>query len=409
MGNEFASIRRWRWLAVVGQGILAGAASFVAISTVPQWFRAIYEALAGAGALALGITLALTIALLVYLAASRRPKAILGIPHLIRLPPLWLSIGFAVLTYMFFAVLAETADLAIDSDLLVDVLTIAFGVLGGLALAWIAPFYVVEPSAAPPDKTSNATAKQSVSRTGATITEDAIDDWLNLDDQPLRNVRDDLFGRADVAARLLLRLAGVGTPQHKEPTQVIRGLPGIGKTSILQMMLHYCQNPQHLPDHRRFKQHIFDPDGNRLSLKETVDLSPLKKLRFVRISAWQYSTSESLVHAVIESVVDALYREADTLFLRGLSKQYVEAMKGSGGIWAVLSWCVLVGQGNPEAVVSRLSAYLGAADIRVIVWLDDLERFHVTATNGLTDTFALLDLFRTVDNISFVLAVGAAA
>ncbi|MBS0188302.1 MAG: ATP-binding protein [Planctomycetes bacterium] len=402
MRHGSISIPQWRWIIVCAQGLGAGAICFVLVKSVDGTFEAINSRLAFAGYEPLAFAAMLATALATYTIASRRVKAAIGFKHFFCLPPISTSLFLGIATYLLCDSTTRSFSSLFDAESLWGVVPPIVGVALGMALGGLAPDYLAGPAnPAQPLRSKRLDPASDDPRTSEFEENFSIDDWLDADDRPIQRPEDDMFGRTIVAARLLNRLAGLG-----EPTIVLRGPRGIGKSSILELMKSYCTDPSALPRRFRETEHVFSTDAGQRRIWCRDSHGCLKRLRFLQVSAWRYSSTESLIHAVIESIVEVLHKEADVYFLRRLPDQYIDAMRKGGGFLTTLSCLLFVSPNDQKAVVYRLAAFLGAADLRVIVWLDDLDRFFASSTDAQQEMLALLDLFRIIDHISFVLAVG---
>lgn len=128
-------------------------------------------------------------------------------------------------------------------------------------------------------------------------------------------------------------------------------------------------------------------------------------MELARLSAWPYETSEALSRAVLRAVLTAVEQHVSSVLpLRGLPRDYLEAIGARlGGLGQVFT--AALGAPPPEEVLSRIKPMLEAISLRVVIWLEDLDRFAERTGASTAAIRALLFLFTEVSGLSFVLAV----
>jgi len=159
------------------------------------------------------------------------------------------------------------------------------------------------------------------------------------DDAPIDSERDDRFGMGAVAERMARRL-GDGTG---EASIALIGPKGSGKSSILRLV-------------RR-----------RLEASPSVEM--------VCVSLWPYDTPEAAMRGVLDELVRALARHTGTLALTGLPGRYLAAVDHLAGRLGVLA-ALAGGNDDPMRVLERLDRIAAAAGVRLVLAIEDFERFE---------------------------------
>jgi hypothetical protein len=174
---------------------------------------------------------------------------------------------------------------------------------------------------------------------------DSILDWLRSDDE-IKAPDQDLFEHMTVARRIASRLdAIVSRAVNSPPTMALVGELGSGKSTILE--LTKCQLREQ-----------YGTDG------------PL----VVNVSLWQFETPQAALRGILDAIIDALAGHVSTVSLTGLSGRYVEAVEKLGGFWAAAN-ALLKPSSSPERILASVDHVALAADIHVVLWIEDLERF----------------------------------
>src|SRR5664280_580485 len=97
-------------------------------------------------------------------------------------------------------------------------------------------------------------------------------------------------------------------------------------------------------------------------------------IRVVTIELWPYATSTAAVDAIVHQLVEALEDYVNVTALRGLPAAYTDAMRSAGGLWSAGAHL----QGIPRApsdILRRIDNVATAIGIRLVLWVEDLERF----------------------------------
>lgn len=170
-------------------------------------------------------------------------------------------------------------------------------------------------------------------------------EWMR-DDGEIKHPDSDYFKHDVVAQRIVRRLTKAF---DDAPTMAVVGPYGSGKSSICNLVAH------RLKDERR--------------------------IHLVRVSLWPFDSSEAAVAGILSKVIRTLGQHVNTLSLTGLAAQYVSIIEGVGGRWGVFAR-LLRPSFSPEEILKRISTVATASGMRLVLWIEDLERFSARDTSG---------------------------
>lgn len=171
-------------------------------------------------------------------------------------------------------------------------------------------------------------------------------DWL-LNDDPILSADKDLFGHTAIAKRIADRLSAPGEPS---PVAVIGGF-GTGKSSVRNLTIEQLKKA-----------------------KPWVVVVP--------VSAWPYDSASALVAGILERVIGELASRAGWEALRHVPAAYREAVEGSAGPFGKV-FRILERPRTPDALLREIDDVALALNVRVVVWVEDLERFGPVVEDGL--------------------------
>jgi hypothetical protein len=282
-----------------------------------------------------------------YPAAAGRFWGFLGLKYAFRYPPL----AFAVVggTAIYALCLTESARTALainDVFFVKDIMT----PIGWLSIAiyfgCFALFSRLIRTKSTPSQLRKTGAIVSVRNPHANITRvptelevdfDRLQRWV-ADDREVESPDQDRFGHARVAERIVKRI----TETREPPTIALIGPRGSGKTSVANLVQHY--------------------------------LKPHSRYRIMRLSLWQYDSTEAAVRGILQSLIQELGLVTNVLGLRGLSDDYMTAIEGVAGRFGAITR-LLRGSAEPTSILRTISEIAQAIDVHVIIWVEDLERF----------------------------------
>lgn len=190
----------------------------------------------------------------------------------------------------------------------------------------------------------NTVGKSAATRLDAGIREKTPDfntlvQWIR-DDREIDKPSLDMFGHDSVARRIVRRLK---TDINADPpTMAVVGPVGSGKTSIGALVAHHLRSD--------------------------------RSTCWVSISLWHFNSPDAAARGILDTLVTHMSSHVNTLGLRGLSQDYVSAVAGIPGWWGVLAR-LLDGVKQPLSILDRLSAVALSTGIRMVLWIEDFERF----------------------------------
>ncbi len=310
--------------------------------------------------------------------------------HPLKHPPLWSAVAIGLLVHTTVGtIFSSLGDQTFGARQVADLSLVVGAMIAG---AGIAVGFVLLGSPSTREATAHKGAPTSLEHLYRDP--EALERWLDEDDEPISHPSQDLFGHSSVARRMAKRLIFDGAP-----SMLLRGPKGSGKTSILRLIEHYVRHPEEVLDSQTSHGTI----GGLQVFSASTSRKSATKVRLVRVSAWTFEDSNSLLHGVLSKIVSETHKVADAYALTGLPAAYLAAISTSRGWFAGLG-ALLSPSLKPEQAFDRVSSILTAVNVRLVVWLDDLERFREGKDHSDESIKALFALVRGRANLSFVLA-----
>lgn len=202
--------------------------------------------------------------------------------------------------------------------------------------------------------------------------------WLQ-NEEPIRAVPNDLYGRGPIAHRIARRLREDGFQ-----TIGITGDYGCGKSSIIAMTRSILNEPR--------------------KSESSPQMEGSRKLIECHISTWGLSR-ENIAQHILTQIVRALSEHVDTVALRSVPKQYISALNGVGGNWAESIFHIASQPTDPLEVLDGVDKVLHCLNWRLVAFIEDADR-NSSSDMVKIELFALLDRLKLMKNISFVVAIG---
>ncbi len=354
-----------RWVSLLSCGALAAVVWILVGGAVKSSLGSVSEHLGLIPSHFLAPLIFIVIAAIFWPFGRRRWRAFFGIQHFFSYPPLWLAVVVALaflgaytwrtsgLQPIFDAV--DTALWHITSSPWVAVGIVGtIGVVAGQRLVSSPnPYlrqiikFIVAPHQWLVSSPNNGSRKEQLCTDWEKLRE-----WIQ-DDEEVTHRDDDRFGHMEVARRIVGRL----TKSGESPTMAVVGELGSGKSTIRALVAH--------------------------------DLDEDSSVQMVSLSLWPFDSSEAAVAGILRAVIQSLGEHVNTLALTGLSEQYVSTIERVGGRWGALARH-LHGESQPEAVLDSLATIAKASGIKLVLWIEDLERFTGADRLG-TDATAIYE------------------
>ncbi len=359
---------RWLWLAVY---IAVGALATVVLLNLPQKqlpFQSVlgwtYE-LPGPMPQLVRQCLSVVIGLLALLFAPLRWSHIVAT---LRYPTIWLAPIIA--SWTGFAIVKTAAW---GDALLLEVFPVAFleVVIGFLIALTILKLVHVS------SDSLNSPRKAIETEIGPAIdTFEGLTEWLNFE-SPIETAKYAQFGAADVAKRIAKRFLK-GRDAERDQTIGIVGPFGSGKTTLAKLVeeaVHENRNP---------------------------DLEP--EFWFAFVGCWDFEDGKAALHHILHEAVSEVSKRVDTLALRDLPDDYIDAFADNAGpVSAVFRR--FAAERTPESRLQRLTPILAAMNARLILVIEDLDRGQNPEVAQ--QVMATLQRLKSVKYVSFILT-GAA-
>lgn len=207
----------------------------------------------------------------------------------------------------------------------------------------------------------------------------AIIRWVS-DDREIAFPTDDRFRHDSIAQRISKRLVSNNT--KKRPAIAVVGQLGAGKTSVRNLTQY----------------HLMRSDA---------------RVAIVPISLWPFRTPNAATQAILDSIVAELARHIDTRAIASIPDEYVHVIDRAGPLNLLTPF--LSRRKPPDELLVKLDEAAAAIKLRIVVWVEDLERFSAIESvaqqsiregerQRLGPIRALLHLIERCDHLSVVLA-----
>jgi hypothetical protein len=350
-----AVLKRWKDI-----GLLSATGAAV-IGLIAPWIVPLVSEKIQAFGLAIPIGLLLMVTCLSF--AWGRVLAWLGLRHLPTYPPAWVAslLGFTLLTVFWtFQTQAFTAVSGTHTDMLLLSYPItpfesfewwhAILALSVLAVVGWATVSIYSQRKSSDRETTPPKGGEQEAALFDRLTSDftAFKEWLRSDAE-IDDPAFDAFGHDQVARRIARRLVNGSQDGQEGPTVALVGELGSGKSSIRNLV------------YRRLRE------------SGCLDTSTV----FVPISLWPFDSAEAAVSGVLSKLTEGLSQHVNVADLTGLPEQYAKIIEHSGGRWSPPAQ-LLRGPSDPEDIIKRFEEIALAIGLKVILWIEDLERFAAT-------------------------------
>lgn len=364
-----------RWLEVVALGIVSPAILALLHPLLPTCQK-INPALGWALTPSLILVLALC-----WSFAKGRMVGWTGLRHLFTYPPPWLAaiLGLILLFAYLFAFPATMQKLECDPLELEPIITTVQGRKQSLLrfpafllLALVAVWRTAKILGANSDRRTTALSigldkapspKEKITTSTLSSNFEELKKWFK-DDQPINHPNLDAFNTSIIAQRIATSLT---SPTESHQTIAIVGEPGAGKSSVLNLVLYELIKNKTL--------------GN------TVTIIP--------ISLWPFDTVEAAVRGILAPLSTSIARHINTSPIAGLPDEYISAIENTGHNWAR----ILRSSKSPSAVLASYDRIASAIGLRIVLWVEDIERFAGTAVTPRAPEVERLEPIRSLLNL----------
>lgn len=291
---------------------------------------------------------------------------------LFRYPPIWAigiigTILFCSIVFIFESNTKDSWALYPESHFIPIVFSAIFGVL-------ISVFYNAITSTNQAHATGHAlkTAQESEGLLALAEDKKAFLDWL-LVEKPISTPREDLFEHKIHAKRIATVLS-----QDIASSIGILGPYGTGKSSLINLIQYYLE-----------QNTVTGFKGEIITCK---------------VDGWG-RVSGTVAHKILSISVEEVKKHVDCLSIVALPENYRQAIGESKTPLGAVVSALLNASHDPVSQLRKLDNILAAARLRLVIFLEDLDR-NVSDEIIQTEMPALLDRLRSLKHVSFVLAIG---
>ena len=205
--------------------------------------------------------------------------------------------------------------------------------------------------------------------------------WVE-NESPIVEPSQDIFGLSLIAKRISKILIN-----KKTQNIGILGSYGIGKSSLINLVEYY------LYEHN---------SGNRKS-SSYRSLNSLKTIT-CRVDGWGRAKGP-IAQQILTIAVKRISLEIDCLSIITVPANYQKALTSVKSPIATIFSALLNSEEDPVAILKRMDVILNTANIKLIIFLEDLDR-NIPDEMIRNEMPALLDRISDFSNLSFVLAIG---
>ncbi len=365
-----------RWLSLTAAGLVAGTLVFALLDPLAQIATPL-RALARASPHAPLLLASTLTAVACWWIGRGRWLGFLGIRRLHRYPPLWIAIAIALATIaLLLTVTSQHQLLAASTGTAIWAIT---------RPAAFIPAAAILLSLAVIDTARHARSKSALQHDAPSRAADpsesveSLKAWL-ADDREVTHPDLDRFEHKAIARRIANRLTS--NEEDDLPTMAIVGPVGSGKSTIRALTEHYLGN---------------NPN-----------------IQLIPVSLWPYGSAEAASAGILDKTIETLAKQVNTLALTGVPSRYATSIKHAGGYLATIA-DLLTGDADPETILKRIENVAITAGIRLVLWIEDLERFSASTNQSPTieqlateeRTAPILSLLHLLDrcrNITVIIA-----
>ena len=196
--------------------------------------------------------------------------------------------------------------------------------------------------------------------------------WI-LDENPIQHPEDDRFGHKTQAQKIASLLL------QKIPSNIgIVGTFGSGKSSLINLIKYYLSKNNNSPF--------------------SGEIVPCK------IGGWG-QVSGTVAQKILALSIEEVKKHVDCLSIVTLPENYRQAIGATKAPVSAVIAALLHTTHDPIVQLTKLDDILSAAKLRLVIFLEDLDR-NIGDEIIRDEIPALLDRLRSLDHVSFVLAIG---
>jgi len=199
-------------------------------------------------------------------------------------------------------------------------------------------------------------------------------------DNPLVLIAEDRFEHARLAEKIAYQLWGLPTERTEPcPSVALIGPYGSGKTTV-------CS----------FVEEIYRMRRAERAWPEVI---------FAKFEAWPYQTSQAALHALVGAASRAISEKVDDLGLRAVPRDFLRAATTAAGPFGQLAAPLRSRERTPGDVLGNLGDVLLRLNLRLVLFIDDLDRIEDSTPETLRAIVRALNDLQNVPNVQYVVAM----
>ena len=210
---------------------------------------------------------------------------------------------------------------------------------------------------------------------------EALKSWLSYE-EPIENPKQDIWNNKIISRRIAKIL--LDSSNIKLQKIGLIGPYGSGKTSILNLVSYYLQNPLEV-----------DEKSNKKGDEFIVCI----------VSAWGQHNDCKVSEFILEQVVKTIEHEFNCLEITGLPQAYQLAIRSTGATYSNFFTTLFTLQPTPEETLTKLDQLLDKVGRKLVIYLEDCDRNH-NQHQFYVEISTLFDRIGNLHNVSFVFSVG---
>lgn len=291
-----------------------------------------------------------------------------------RYPPIWFAPVFGIV-FVVTARQVFSADAALSWQVLDEVAWSTVPVVIGFALGFLFDKLrdVWEGGSTSDAVTANPV--EAASSEGERGSEVNLLDWM-MTEEPISHPSEDFFGHRVIAERIAGRLLS-----SDSVSVGLTGPYGSGKSSVISMVRHYLELP------------------GSLGIAPASD----RQLVCCHLRGWGRD-GDSIARQALNIIVHELKKYVDMSSLIGLPASYQRALGAANSLAGSVATLLTRASPEPSDQLRRLDNILAVSNLRLVLFLEDLDRDLDDNILGV-EVPGLLDRMRKLRYVSFVIAL----